>query len=110
MFRFQYCKCGSPIEASRLGQGYCKACHAAYMRLNRPKYAELTPEQKMKKNARSYLHSHIKRGLIKKRPCCICGEARSESHHPDYSKPLEVIWFCRDHHLQFHQGLVSIPA
>lgn len=31
--------------------------------------------------------------------CSIDGcEKLGEKHHPDYSKPLEIIWVCRQHH------------
>lgn len=39
-------------------------------------------------------------------PCEICGTEPAQAHHPDYSKPLEVQWLCRVHHLQKH-GKVS---
>ena len=35
------------------------------------------------------------------RGTCFCG-APGEAHHPDYSKPLEVIWLCRLHHGEVH--------
>lgn len=96
-------KCGKPIELSRLGkQSYCKSCHAAYMRDNRPKHCELPEEARMRANARSYLHVYVKRGKVQKLSCSICGSERSEAHHPDHSKPLDVIWLCRDHHLELH--------
>lgn len=56
-------------------------------------------------NARSYLHVYVKRGLVKKEPCRVCGSLKSQSHHPDYSKPLEVIWLCRFHHKFLHDFL-----
>lgn len=27
-----------------------------------------------------------------------------ERHHPDYSKPLEIIWLCRQHHFKTHHN------
>lgn len=30
---------------------------------------------------------------------CFCGK-KGEAHHDDYSKPLEIIWLCRGHHLE----------
>lgn len=30
-----------------------------------------------------------------------CNEL-GERHHPDYSKPLEIVWLCREHHLREH--------
>lgn len=35
-------------------------------------------------------------------PCSICGFSPTQAHHPDYSKPLEVIWLCPSHHKQLH--------
>jgi hypothetical protein len=43
------------------------------------------------------------RGLIKQKPCEICGIQKSEAHHPDYNKPLEVIWLCSKHHGELHR-------
>ena len=43
-------------------------------------------------------------GTLKKLPCSVCGKVDSESHHEDYSQPLEVIWFCRAHHAAHHEA------
>lgn len=92
-------KCDGKIEPNRRGkQGYCKSCHAEYMREHRPKHSELTPEQRLKANCRSYLHVYIKRGKIKKENCKVCNYSKVEAHHKDYNKPLEVIWLCNQHH------------
>ena len=37
-------------------------------------------------------------GKITKKPCVVCGETKVDGHHPDYSKPYEIIWLCRKHH------------
>jgi len=55
----------------------------------------------MKSIARSYLNVYIKRGKISK-GFCFCGKPGEEAHHEDYSKPLEVIWLCREHHIEKH--------
>ena len=52
--------------------------------------------------ARRKLFLFIKRGLMKKLPCIICGDIKSEAHHESYNKPLEVIWLCRKHHTELH--------
>ena len=52
--------------------------------------------------ARSKVHSAIKSGALKKKPCEICGETKVFAHHNDYSKPLDVHWFCRKHHRELH--------
>ncbi len=37
--------------------------------------------------------------------CSICGKSCiPHGHHPDYSKPLEVIWACHQCHVAFHWG------
>lgn len=44
-------------------------------------------------------------GKIEKLPCRECGSLKVEAHHPDYSRPLEVIWLCQRHHNDEHQRL-----
>lgn len=102
-------KCKNPLEETRIGkQAYCKACHAEYMRSNRPGHKELDPVQRKKANARAYTKEYVKRGQIHKQPCEICGIDKVEAHHDDYDKPLQVRWFCRKHHLEYHNNLNSI--
>lgn len=67
------------------------------MRENRPKWSELTAEQRRRANARSYVHVYIRRGKIERKPCEVCGGI-AQMHHDDYSKPLAVRWLCKKHH------------
>ena len=60
----------------------------------------LAGEQLKRARARSYLHVYIKRGKVQRGPCETCGRKKVEAHHDDYSKPLQVRWFCRKHHLE----------
>lgn len=53
-------------------------------------------------NCRSYAHVYIKRGKLIRKPCEVCGNPKSEPHHHDYHKPLDVQWLCKSHHLQLH--------
>jgi hypothetical protein len=55
-----------------------------------------------KKHARNLLQSAVRHGKIKRRPCEICQSERSQAHHEDYSKPLEVRWLCQLHHAEVH--------
>ena len=41
-------------------------------------------------------------GLLKAKPCEVCGEDTAQAHHRDYSKPLEVQWLCTIHHGEAH--------
>jgi hypothetical protein len=63
------------------------------------RYKEKYPD---KVAARNRLYSAIKRGVLQKMPCEVCGENKSEAHHDDYSRPLEVRWLCRYHHGLLH--------
>jgi len=54
------------------------------------------------KNMLNYL---IERGIIQRQPCIRCGEENGQGHHPDYSKPLEVVWLCQTHHSEEHKRL-----
>src|ERR1051326_8943148 len=92
----------------REGQSYCCSCHAAYMRENR-KLWPVTAEQRRRSNARAYLNVYIRRGKIYKQPCEV-GQTRrnTEGHHEDYSKPLEVRWLCRPHHVMVTNGLLCL--
>lgn len=44
----------------------------------------------------------IKKGELVRQPCEVCGAAKTDAHHDDYSKPLDVRWLCRLHHFQHH--------
>ena len=56
------------------------------------------PLQRPKHQARWVANKALKTGKIKKQPCRICGDLKSEKHHSDYSKPLKVKWYCKKHH------------
>lgn len=55
-----------------------------------------------KVKAEEITHYAIKRGLIEKRDCEICGR-KAQAHHEDYNKPLEVKWLCSIHHKEAHR-------
>jgi hypothetical protein len=59
--------------------------------------------------ARKKVYNALLTGRIFKLPCLICGEEKVFAHHEDYSKPLEVVWLCRKHHIEYHMGLLQLP-
>lgn len=66
----------------------------------------LPPIQQISKaRARRMAHHAVRRGLIPRLPC-HCGQT-AQMHHDDYSKPLEVRWLCRRHHLELHRNLLT---
>ena len=92
-------KCGNP---RRPDQRYCLECHAAYMRENRPKHRDLSPEAKKRANCRSTSKNLLKRGKLKKGPCAHCGDEDAQMHHDDYDDPRTVTWLCRECHWGHH--------
>lgn len=50
----------------------------------------------------------LREGKLVKQPCGVCGEAEVEAHHPDYDKPLEVVWLCKKHHHAEHVRLREV--
>jgi hypothetical protein len=59
--------------------------------------------EKTKKAVYSSYNLALRKGLLIKKPCIICGTSeRIEGHHFDYSKPLEVIWMCKKDHMELH--------
>ena len=120
-----------PIPPSRLAKSdyTCRRCHAqavkdCYHRNGRKRYpANLTPEARKRANLKAYLRRSadpvqrekirirgklqyaIKIGKILKQPCEMCGVPQVDAHHDDYSKPLDVRWLCRPHHIEFHKSV-----
>ena len=60
-----------------------------------------------KYRARYKAASALKSGKIKRAPCEVCGNNKAEMHHDDYSKPLDIRWLCKKHHVEFHRKKVE---
>jgi hypothetical protein len=68
-------------------------------------------KERMKDKVRQETLRAIHLGIIKRGPCQQCeaertpqqyGAERTLAHHPNYSKPLNVIWLCPKHHVMLH--------
>lgn len=60
-----------------------------------------------KRRAWRVLGRAVREGRISPWPVCAvptCAISETEAHHPDYSRPLDVVWLCREHHLSIHQA------
>lgn len=66
-------------------------------------YREYERNNKEKRRAYSIVLRAKKRGIITQHPCSICGSLNARAHHPDYTKPLEVVWLCELHHSVVHE-------
>jgi hypothetical protein len=65
---------------------------------------KLSPEEALiRAGVRRRANMAQERGKIEKRPCEKCGAPDAQKHHPDYGKPLEVIWLCKPCHKDWHK-------
>ena len=101
-------------------QSQCKNCKMAYQiayhktfvgkgsrkKSNKKQHLKF-PEKLKAKRALKYA---IAAGKIRRSVFCEnCGlPAKTEGHHPDYNKPLEVEWLCRLCHIKLHKNLVLV--
>lgn len=66
-----------------------------YKRLQEERYPERCAARRAVGNA-------IRKGQLVREPCKYCGDLPTVGHHPDYSKPLDVVWLCRPCHRAEH--------
>ena len=102
----------------------CKECHKAQMLVyyNTPEYRAknakyqrtrlAVKENYAKHAARTALGYALRMGRVAKADfCTICGSDQEiEGHHEDHSKPLEVVWLCRNCHVKYHADQAAIQA
>ena len=67
-------------------------------------YAAQKKRDPHKAKARLAVMKALATGKMKKMPCFCCGED-AEAHHPDYDRPLDVVWLCGGHHQEIHNGI-----
>lgn len=107
--RWPYCK---PCEIARLADRREKGLHLEKTRRHVAKYREKYPEKDL---TNKIFGAAIRSGrIVRPESCEVCGQTpprnrlgRSavQGHHDDYSKPLEVRWFCQPCHIQHHRNL-----
>lgn len=54
----------------------------------------------LKAKAHQKVFIELRAGRLNKKPCKVCGNQKSEAHHKDYTKFLDVVWLCKLHHVQ----------
>jgi len=48
--------------------------------------------------AHAATRSAIRRGLLTRQPCEVCGAEPADAHHEDHTAPLAIRFLCRRHH------------
>ena len=56
-----------------------------------------------KNRARAQVKMQVRRGTMTRGVCRDRGAQKTEGHHEDYSKPLEVVWLCLKCHREVHR-------
>ena len=65
---------------------------------------------KHKWQAHNAVAKALRNGSLIRRNCEHCGNSDSKAHHPDYRKPLDVVWLCNDCHRREHSRLRGVAA
>jgi len=60
-------------------------------------------KNRFKRKVQRFTNKVIKLGLLNRKPCEVCNDKKSQAHHIDYMKPLEVMWLCNNHHTKWHR-------
>lgn len=56
-----------------------------------------------KRAAHIAVSNALRDGKLARQPCEVCGNPKSQAHHDDYGKPLDVRWLCTTHHADWHK-------
>lgn len=97
-------RCGGELRDSVAPNGhklrYCPACHTRAKRL----WKSANPGAS---RAHMLVSRALARGTLVRGPCQVCGDPKTEAHHPDgcYDQPLAVDWLCKKHHRGLHAAL-----
>lgn len=54
-------------------------------------------------SARKKVSRAVRNGTLVRQPCRKCGNPKSQAHHHDYSRPLDVEWLCQRCHAMEHR-------
>lgn len=110
--------CQKEFRASDKHQKHCsRHCARKHECIKKPRHGDKNPNYKgsaalsnyeHKKNwrrrnpekakAHDIFRAAVRRKEIVRQACEVCGNPKSEGHHDDYAKPLDVRWLCRKHH------------
>ena len=86
-------------EAARNATTERKAQLAASLKRQRDRNPE-------KSKARAAVSRAVRSGTLVRQPCA-CGNPKSQAHHHDYSKPLDVEWLCFKCHRAEHGQIAT---
>lgn len=62
--------------------------------------ALMSPEKRF---AYLLVNREVQSGRLKPQPCFVCNTPKTQAHHEDYSRPLDIVWLCTVHHSALHR-------
>lgn len=101
---FQY-RCRGCDKAKRSTPEYYKKWNARHGKAAVERAIQWKKKYPEKELAQRQLQKAVRLGIIKRMPCVECKNPKAMAHHPDYSKPLDVVWMCASHHRKLHYSL-----
>lgn len=72
-------------------------------------YQRRRRKRSIKDSARTAVSNAVRDGKLVRLPCEVCGDPKSQGHHDDYTRPLDVRWLCFKHHREHHGQQVTEP-
>ena len=101
---------GNPVKPGRVPLEAYREWHVEYSqrpevrerRREHCRHRRLDPVEAHKNSVRYQTREAIRRGVLVRQPCEVCGEAKVDAHHDNYGDPMTVRWLCRFHHAQHH--------
>jgi len=95
--RYEVVNGRADYERERAKRPERKADGARYLRSRRKNHPE-------RDAARAKVGFAVRSGKLKRLPCEVCSDSKTQAHHDNYLKPLEVKWLCFKHHREREHG------
>jgi ribosomal protein S27AE len=64
------------------------------LQMRRLRHGEKAENYKKRRVVNDKVRWALKKGVLQKGVCVVCGATEVVGHHEDYDKPLDVIWVC----------------
>ena len=91
------------LQRAKYARRKARLLEAGHVPPGQVKRSLLTEEERrLRHNARRVTRRALADGKIVSIPCFVCGSSEVEAHHTDYSRPLDVVWLCAEHHREVH--------
>ena len=89
-------------KAKKHRKEYCQRPEVKARQAEKMRQYRENPELKLRFDARRIARNAYRKGLLKEQPCALCNCPDVQKHHPDYSKPLLIVWVCFKCHQKLH--------